>query len=73
MLMKYPDEKFYPELSICVPLILEVWMVIFSLTYPTYHSRTEKKLNISKIIILRLQHLINLSGEIFSPMRLPFQ
>ena len=46
MLMKYQGEKFYPEFSIHAPLILEGRMVMFSLTYPPWNSKTNKNLNI---------------------------
>ena len=46
MLMKSQDEQLYPEFFIRAPLILEGWIVMFSLTYPPWYSRMENNLNI---------------------------
>ena len=74
MLMKYQDGQFYPDSSIHVPLILEVLMVMLSLTYPPRSSITENNLKIFIVYrILRNQQEIFLSGEKLSPTRLIFQ
>ena len=44
--MKYQGGKLYQDLSIHMALILEGRMVMFSLTYPPWNSKTNKNLNI---------------------------
>ena len=46
MLMKYQYVQLYQDLYIRIPLILEVFVVMFSMTYPPWNSRTENNLNI---------------------------
>ena len=40
--MKYQYGQLYIDLSIHGPLVLKVWMVMLSLTYPPRRSKTEK-------------------------------
>ena len=46
MLMISMDGKFYPELSMSAPLILDVYMVVFILTYPPWNSIMDNDWNI---------------------------
>ena len=73
MIIKYWYGKLYPEFSIHAPLILEGWMVMFSLTYPPWNSITEKKIEYLHRIIIRLQQGIILSGQNVSPTIILFR
>ena len=46
MLFKYQGVQLYPDLSMHATLLLEGLMVMFSLTYPPWHSIKENNLKI---------------------------
>ena len=45
-LIKYKDGLFYPYFSMYYPLILEAWMVMYSLNLPPWNSSKDNNLSI---------------------------
>ena len=60
MLMKCQALILHPDLYMRAHLILEVCMVMFSLTYPPWHSIMENNLNIFIAKLSELKKEINL-------------